>query len=120
MTPIGLIITLNGFVFGFSLGHILLRIGGLAIERDRVQFSGLGILTIVSAILLVLSNWLSLYDFHDKQQWALIEIVSIFCRGTKYLFYLHDISPASAVRRRGHGSFLLEPAQGALVGLGMR
>jgi hypothetical protein len=61
-----------------ALTHLLARIAELIVERDRVKFSGLLALGMVNAVVLVFSNWLSLWDLHSIVSWDLASIVVQF------------------------------------------
>ncbi len=69
---------LLSFVYALALTHLLARIAELAVARERVRFSGLLALGMVNAILLVFSNWLSLWDLRSIARWDLLSIVIQF------------------------------------------
>lgn len=55
------VLTLISFVFAVSLAQLLLRISALVAARDKVRASGLSILSMATAILLVYMNWLAMW-----------------------------------------------------------
>jgi phosphatidylglycerophosphate synthase len=82
-----------GFVFGFSLGQLLLRLGGLVIAWERVKPSALCGLATGSAILLVLTDWLSLYELRNSPHWTLLPIVLIFLTALSVCFICMIATP---------------------------
>jgi hypothetical protein len=57
------VVVLLSFIYALALTHLLSRIAGLLLARERVKFSGLLALCAANAIALVFANWLSLWDF---------------------------------------------------------
>jgi len=62
------------FVYALALTHLLARIAELIVARDRVRFSGLLALGMANAILLVLADWLSLWDLRSIKSWDLASV----------------------------------------------
>jgi hypothetical protein len=69
---------LLSFVYALALTHLLARIAGLIVARERVRFSGLLALGMVNAILLVFVNWLALWDLRSVTSWDLASIAIQF------------------------------------------
>ena len=69
---------LLSFVYALALTHLLTRIAGLIVARERLKFSGLLALGMVNAILLVFVNWLSLWDLRSVTNWDLASIAIQF------------------------------------------
>jgi hypothetical protein len=69
---------LLSFVYALALTHLLARIAKLIVARDRVRFSGLLALGMVNAVILVFSNWLSIWDLRSLKSWDLLSITVQF------------------------------------------
>jgi hypothetical protein len=69
---------LLSFVYALALTHLLARIAELVVARDRVRFSGLLALGMANAVLLVFTNWLSIWDLHSVKSWDLATITLQF------------------------------------------
>jgi len=69
---------LLSFVYALALTHLLARIAELIVARERVIFSGLLVLGMVNAVVLVFANWLSLWDLHSITSWDLPSIAIQF------------------------------------------
>ena len=69
---------LLSFVYALALTHLLARIAELVVARDRVRFSGLLALGMANAVLLVFSNWLSIWDLRSVTTWDLATITLQF------------------------------------------
>jgi hypothetical protein len=78
MTPFEHVTALFSFVYALALTHLLARIAELIVARDRVKFSGLLALGMANAVLLVFSNWLSIWDLHTIKSWDLFSIAIQF------------------------------------------
>jgi hypothetical protein len=65
---------LFSFVYALALTHLLARIAELIVARDRVKFSGLLVLGMANAVLLVFADWLSLWDLRSIKNWDLASI----------------------------------------------
>ena len=72
------VIVLLSFVYALALTHLLSRIGALFVARKRVRFSALLALAQANAILIVLVNWLYLWNLHGIQTWSIMAIVLEF------------------------------------------
>ena len=70
---------LLSFVYALALTHLLARVAELIVARERVRFSGLLMLGMVNAVVLVFANWLSLWDLHSITSWDLPSIAFSFC-----------------------------------------
>src|SRR4029079_15724600 len=73
-----LVTALFSFVYALALTHLLARIAELVVARDRVRFSGLLAVGMANAILLVFSNWLSIWDLRSIKGWDLFSIAVQF------------------------------------------
>jgi hypothetical protein len=60
---------LLSFVYALALTHLLARIAELVVARDRVRFSGLLGLGMANAVLMVFTNWLSIWDLRSVKTW---------------------------------------------------
>jgi hypothetical protein len=64
--------------FVYALTHLLARIAELVVARERVRFSGLLALGMANAVLLLFTNWLSLWDLRSVKSWDLGSITVQF------------------------------------------
>jgi hypothetical protein len=78
MTAFEHVTALLSFVYALALTHLLARIAELIVARDRVHFSGLLALGMVNAVILVFSNWLSIWDLRSLKSWDLVSITVQF------------------------------------------
>jgi len=69
---------LLSFVYAIALTHLLSSASELILERRRVLNSGLYLLWFVSALLILLANWLSFWGFHAIKQWTVAQILMQF------------------------------------------
>jgi hypothetical protein len=72
------LVLLFSFVYALALTHVLSRAAGLLFSRDRVRFSGLLPLWMINSLLLVFTNWLSLWDARQMPTWTLYSIALQF------------------------------------------
>ena len=72
------VVLLLSFVYALALTHLLSRIGALLIARARVRFSGLLALAMANAIVLVYSDWLSLWDLRGIKSWDIASVTLQF------------------------------------------
>jgi hypothetical protein len=78
MSNFDFVLLLLSFVYALALGHVLVRVGGLLIARDRVVFSGLLALTIFNAMTQVYIDWLAMWDYHSIDAWDLPTVTLFF------------------------------------------
>ncbi|MBX9746988.1 MAG: hypothetical protein K2X34_08810 [Hyphomonadaceae bacterium] len=78
MDSFDFVLILLSFVYALALGHLLQRVGGLLVVRERVQFSGLLALAIVNAVTQVYIDWLAMWDYRDVDDWDLYTITLFF------------------------------------------
>jgi hypothetical protein len=78
MTAFEHVSALFSFVYALALTHLLARIAELVVARERIKFSGLLALGMINAVVLVFSNWLSIWDLHTITSWDLASIVVQF------------------------------------------
>ncbi|HJT45048.1 MAG TPA: hypothetical protein VJ721_02140 [Chthoniobacterales bacterium] len=78
MSPFEHVTALLSFVYALALTHLLARIAELIVARDRVKFSGLLAVGMVNAVVLVFSNWLSIWDLRSLKTWDLVSITIQF------------------------------------------
>jgi hypothetical protein len=78
MTAFEHVTALLSFVYALALTHLLARIAELVVARERVRFSGLLALAMSTAVLLVFTNWLSLWDLRSVKSWDLVSIIVQF------------------------------------------
>ncbi|MEY2545724.1 MAG: hypothetical protein QOG48_841 [Verrucomicrobiota bacterium] len=74
MTAFEHVTTLLSFVYALALTHLLARIAELVVARERVRFSGLLALGMLNAVLLVFTNWLSIWDLRSIKSWDIVSI----------------------------------------------
>ncbi|MEQ9316119.1 MAG: hypothetical protein RLN72_09705 [Henriciella sp.] len=74
MTGFDLVLLLLSFVYALALGHLLTRLGGLLVARERVTFSGLLALAMLNAVTQVYIGWLAMWDFRGVETWDLYTI----------------------------------------------
>lgn len=72
------VLVLLSFVYALALTHLLSRIGALTLARDRVRFSGLLAVCMANAVLMVFTNWLSLWDLRGMRDWDLFSVTMQF------------------------------------------
>lgn len=78
MTGFDLVLLLLSFVYALALGHLLTRLGGLLVARERVRFSGLMALMMLNAVTQVFIGWLAMWDFRGVETWDLYTITLFF------------------------------------------
>ncbi|HEY4124774.1 MAG TPA: hypothetical protein VGM36_09180 [Rhizomicrobium sp.] len=78
MRPFNHILSLLAFVFAVALTQLLTRMGGLLVARKKVKSYGLTALTALLAVQIIFTNWLSIWEVHNKVQWNLPTIGSLF------------------------------------------
>jgi len=78
MSPFEHVTALLSFVYALALTHLLARIAELIVARERVRFSGLLTLGMANAVMMVFTNWLSLWDLRTVQSWDLASIAIQF------------------------------------------
>ena len=78
MTAFEHVTALLSFIYALALTHLLARIAELIVARDRVRFSGLLALGMMNAVILVFSNWLSIWDLRSIKNWDLVSITIQF------------------------------------------
>jgi hypothetical protein len=69
---------LLSFVYALALTHLLARIAELVVARERVRFSGLLALGMANAVMMVFTNWLSLWDLRSVTSWDLASVAVQF------------------------------------------
>ncbi|MBV8800983.1 MAG: hypothetical protein JOY77_10155 [Alphaproteobacteria bacterium] len=74
MTAFEHISALLSFVYALALTHLLSRAGELIIARKRVTFSGLTTLGMVNAGLLVVFNWIDIWNLRSVAAWDIASI----------------------------------------------
>jgi hypothetical protein len=84
---------LMSFVYALALTHVLSRMAGLFLARDRVRFSGLLLLWMAVAIAWVFINWLSLWDAHGMRVWSLYSITTQFLFAVSQFFICAMAAP---------------------------
>jgi hypothetical protein len=74
------LVTFFSFAYALGLTHILLVVARMARYRSTLVFSWPHFLWMVNAALLLLSNWISLWDFRNQQHFDIgtILILSLF------------------------------------------
>jgi hypothetical protein len=80
-----LVTVLLSFVFAIALTHLLTSSTELVWARDRLRFSGLQALWMLSAALSILVNWIALEPLHAIKQWNIAEIeIQFFAAVVQY------------------------------------
>ncbi len=82
---------LLSFVFAIAITHLFTSATELIWARDRVRFSGLQALWMVNALLVLLINWLSLWQLNIVK-WDVAEIIVWFAMATAQYFTCSLIS----------------------------
>ena len=104
MTAFEHVTALLSFVYALALTHLLARIAELVVARERVRFSGLLTLAMINAILLVFTNWLSLWDFRSIKIWDLASIAVNFLLAVSMFLICAWVGPKTP----DHGEINLE------------
>lgn len=78
MESFDFVLILLSFVYALALGHLLQRVGGLLVARERVRFSGLLALAIVNAVAQVFIDWLAIWDYRALGAWDLYTVTLFF------------------------------------------
>jgi hypothetical protein len=79
------IVMLLSFVFAIAMTHLLATATELVLARDRVVFSGLMVLWMTNALLILLINWLGTYSLSTVRHWTVADIVLNFAQaGVQY------------------------------------
>ena len=74
MSPYEFIIAFLSFIYALALTHLLLAAARMIRHRRRIRFSGPHILWMIVALLSLIGNWLSLWDFHRQKTVSLATI----------------------------------------------
>ena len=82
MTAFEHVTALFSFVYALVLTHLLAGIAELIVARDRVKISGLLAFGMDNAVILVFSNWLSIWDLRSIKSWDLASITIQFLFAT--------------------------------------
>src|SRR5207253_8898015 len=69
------ITVLFSFVFAIALTHVLSCVSKLILARDRVRFSGLHALWMLNALMVLLINWISIWQLEGVKHWSVGEIM---------------------------------------------
>jgi hypothetical protein len=69
---------LLGFVYAIALTHLLSSANELVLQRRHVRISGLYILWMVNALLILTVNWLGFWGLHAIKQWTVFQILLQF------------------------------------------
>src|SRR6266702_4763789 len=69
------ITVLFSFVFAIALTHVLSSVSKLILARDRVGFSGLHALWMINALMVLLINWISIWQLEAVKHWSVGEIM---------------------------------------------
>ena len=69
---------LLSFVYAMALTHLLSSANELVLELRRVRVSGLYVLWMVNALLILIVNWLSFWGLHAIKRWTVFEILLQF------------------------------------------
>ncbi|MGH6951899.1 MAG: hypothetical protein ACREH4_13615 [Vitreimonas sp.] len=72
------VIALLALVFVIALALLLERVSEIFLARPLVRFSALAALASVNAVLLVYTNWLSLWEIHGATEWKLATVTLLF------------------------------------------
>jgi len=87
------VLVLLSFVYALALGHLLSRVGGLLVARERVAFSGLLALAILNAVAQVYVDWLAMWDFRTLAQWDLATVTLFFLSSLLLFLMCASVSP---------------------------
>ena len=69
------ITVLFSFVFAIALTHVPSCVSKLILARDRVRFPGLHALWILNALMVLLINWISIWQLEAVKHWSVGEIM---------------------------------------------
>lgn len=87
------VLILLSFVYALALGHVLQRVGGLLVARERVRFSGLLTLAIVNAIVQVYIDWLAMWEYRAVGAWDLYTITLFFVSSIALFLMCAAVAP---------------------------
>lgn len=87
------ITTLLSFIFALALTHLLASATDLVLARERVRFSWVQTLWMVNAMVLLLNNWLSLWDDRALAHWDIASITLQFSFAVLQYFTCSLVSP---------------------------
>jgi hypothetical protein len=107
------LIVLFSFVFALALTHVLASATDLMLARGRVKFSALQALWMFDTLVLLLLNWLSLWDLHRVTHWGLAGILVAFVTCVLQYFACSLVSPTVA----GAGEVDMEDFRSSAKGL---
>ncbi|MDZ4691405.1 hypothetical protein [Terricaulis sp.] len=99
MSSFDFVLILLSFVYALALGHLLQRVGGLLIARERVRFSGLLALAIVNAVTQVYIDWLAMWDFRTVGEWDLFTVTLFFFSSILLFLMCVAVSPEAPDER---------------------
>lgn len=94
------VLILLSFVYALALGHVLSRVGGLLVARERVRFSGLLALAIVNAVAQVYIDWLAMWDFRSLGAWDLYTTTLFFMSSLLLFLMCAAVSPEAPADQR--------------------
>lgn len=69
---------LLSFVYAIALTHLLSSANELVLEHHRVRFSGLYVLWMANALLILIVNWLSFWGLHTIKIWTVSQVLLQF------------------------------------------
>lgn len=93
MSNFDFVLLLLSFVYALALGHLLSRVGGLLVARERVKFSGLLALALLNAVTQVYIDWLAMWDYRALDLWDLPTITLFFVSAILIFLMCAAVSP---------------------------
>lgn len=93
LRPFDYIIAFFGFAFALALTHLLFAVTRMIRHRRELDFSVEHGLWMFNAILLLIANWLSLFDFRSKASFDLDSILVLFVLVTALYFACALVAP---------------------------
>lgn len=84
---------LLSFVYALAITHLFSGVARLILARDRTRFSGLLSLHILLTVLLLIDNWIALWDLHSRSRWDMPGISFQFLFATALYFCAFFVTP---------------------------
>lgn len=76
MSAFDFVITLLSFVFSLALTHLLFGIARITRHRRTVKLSGAHAIWTANTLVLIVLNWLSLWDFRGQTELSIVTVAS--------------------------------------------
>ena len=93
MTPFEFLTVFFSFAYALAFSHVLLAAAEMIRHRRVLVFSWPHALWMANAVMLLFSNWISLYDFRSMEVMSLGTILTLFVFVTTLYFTCALVTP---------------------------